>query len=66
MTMHWRRNNSVADHSPPGRSNSLDLGRGPFLQAAVDSISILFCVLFIVALIGSVPLAVFLMLFAKF
>lgn len=63
---HWRQNNSVAGHSPSGRSNSLDLGRGPFIQAALDSISVLFGVMFIVALAASLPLAVFLMLFANF
>lgn len=61
MTMHWRRRNTSAADS--GR---LDLGRGPFLQTALDSITVLFCVLFIVALAGSLPLAVFLMLFAQF
>jgi hypothetical protein len=64
--MHWRRINSVADHSPPGRSDSLDLGRGPFIQTALDAINVLFGVLFIVAVAGSLPLAVFLMFFASF
>lgn len=64
--MHWRQRNSVAGHSPPDRSNSLDLGRGPFIQSALDTINVLFGVLFIVAIAASLPLAVFLMFFASF
>jgi|GEM_PF-3807017 len=66
MSMHWRKINSVTGHSPPDRSNSLDLGRGPFLQAALDTISVLFAVTFVLALVGSLPLAIFLMFFASF
>jgi hypothetical protein len=66
MTMHWRKINSVTGATPPSRLDSLDLGRGPFTQAALDTISVLFAVMFVLALVGSLPLAVFLMLFASF
>jgi len=62
--MHWRQNNSVTGHSPPGRFNSP--GRGPFIQALLDTINVAFGLLFIVALAGCLPLAVFLMFFASF
>ena len=42
------------------------LGRRPFIQVALDAINVAFGVLFIVALASSLPLAVFLMLFAQF
>jgi Na+-translocating ferredoxin:NAD+ oxidoreductase RnfE subunit len=48
-----------------GREN-LIARRGPFAQAALDSISVLFGTLFVVSLVGSLPLAVFLMFFASF
>lgn len=64
--MHWRQPHSVTGHSPPDRSNSLDLGRGPFLQAVLDTINVVFGLLYIVALATSLPFAVFLMFFASF
>jgi hypothetical protein len=66
MTMHWRKINSVTGATPPSRLDSLDSGRGPFLQAALDTINVLFGALFVLALVGSLPLAIFLMLFASF
>jgi hypothetical protein len=63
---HWRQTHSVTGHSPPDRFNSLDLGRGPFLQAVLDTINVVFGLLFISALAASLPLAVVLMFFASF
>jgi hypothetical protein len=41
MTMHWRKINSVTGATPPSRLDSLDLGRGFFLQALIDVAAIL-------------------------
>ena len=40
--------------------------RGPIAQAALDSVSVLFGALFVISLLASLPLAIFLMMFAQF
>ena len=43
-----------------------DLGRGPFIQRALDALSVVFGLLFILVLAASVPLAIALMMIAEF
>lgn len=40
--------------------------RGPIAQAALDSITVLFGAMFFLSLLASLPLAIFLMVFAQF
>jgi hypothetical protein len=51
---------------PPRQSGRALLKRGYITQALIDSTAVLFCFLFVLSVALSIPLALFLLLFARF
>lgn len=63
---HRAENSYLLPPDPHGLSTRALLKRGYVAQALIDSSALLFCFLFLCALGGALPLACFLMIFAKF
>jgi hypothetical protein len=64
---HYGAGGTRADSNSSGFSPDYrDLGRGPFIQWLIDFATLVFAIVFVCALASSLPLAIFLMMFASF
>jgi hypothetical protein len=66
VTQYYAANSNLLPPDPHELSARALLKRGYVAQALIDSTAVLFCFLFLVSVALSIPLALFLLLFARF